>query len=72
MSSNATSAMNRPTAKIYQFPLGGRAALAGRRPALRPTTRVVREKLTKRIYLDAWYHQAAIEDSEMARFGELR
>jgi hypothetical protein len=51
------------SAKIYQFPVGGRAALGGRRygearlPADQPSAPVSDCS-------DSWYHQAAIDEAK--------
>ena len=53
------------SAKIYQFPAGGRAALGGRRYGdakadLTTAPRVNEAALCS----ESWYHQAAIEESK--------
>jgi hypothetical protein len=60
--------LNQGSAKIYQFPVGGRASLAGRRygetrsaPERAPST------VNKADCSGSWYHQAAIEESKPAR-----
>jgi len=59
------SSLNHGTAKIYQFPAGGRAALGGRR---QDDTKSATDKATPRVNETAcsgsWYHQAAIEESK--------
>jgi hypothetical protein len=59
-----TTTVHRETAKIYQFPAGGRAALiAGRGitqilevpSPVRPSTNV---------YGGSWYHEAAIQEAD--------
>ncbi|MET0409471.1 MAG: DUF2735 domain-containing protein [Hyphomicrobium sp.] len=57
----------RPTAKIYQFPRGGRASLHGARlvkqaAAIMPVGRYGRVEFGAN-----WYHEAAIQDSEGMR-----
>jgi hypothetical protein len=53
------------SAKIYQFPTGGRAALGGRRhgetslPADRRSPPV-----SETICSDSWYHQEAIDEAK--------
>jgi hypothetical protein len=55
------TSVNRPSAKIYQFPVGGRASLAlGREPSI-PTP------ATPVIYESAWYHAEAIKDTDKTR-----
>ncbi|HKS18502.1 MAG TPA: DUF2735 domain-containing protein [Bradyrhizobium sp.] len=63
------SRLNQGTAKIYQFPAGGRSALAARRlgearlaPELATTPRV-----NAPICSDSWYHEAAIRDAHPER-----
>lgn len=46
-----------PTAKIYQFPVGGRAALSSRSEPAKPT-------LDYAASGSGWYHEAAIEDAK--------
>jgi hypothetical protein len=55
--------LNQGSAKIYQFPQGGRAALAGRRYG---DTRAVTELAVSANVADcsgSWYHAAAIQDA---------
>lgn len=58
--------LNQGSATIYQFPTGGRAALAGRRygeakadPVASPANLVA--------CCDSWYHAAAIEEEKTGR-----
>ena len=58
---------NHGSAKIYQFPAGGRAALGGRRQeeakaAIDPDSPRVSEAACG----SGWYHEAAIEESKPA------
>lgn len=46
-----------PTAKIYQFPVGGRAALSSRSEPVRPTMDYAASG-------SGWYHEAAIEEAK--------
>ena len=52
------------SAKIYQFPTGGRSALAGRRygEARLPADRMSLPANTS-ICADSWYHQEAIDEA---------
>jgi hypothetical protein len=56
------------SAKIYQFPAGGRAALGGRRYG---ETKAVTEFTEPTVNLadcsGSWYHAAAIEESKPGR-----
>ncbi len=53
----------RESAKIYQFPEGGRSAMAGRRERIKP---VVADggpvRAVKIVMGKNWYHDEAIED----------
>lgn len=56
--------LNQGSAKIYQFPAGGRAALGGRRygetKPIDPYTPRVNEALCS----GSWYHEEAIRESQ--------
>lgn len=57
--------LNEGSAKIYQFPAGGRAALGGRsysetKPSIGGNTPLANEALCS----DSWYHQEAIQESQ--------
>ena len=57
--------LNNGSAKIYQFPAGGRAALGGRRYGeARIATDVASLHLSEAVYGGNWYHEAAIEESK--------
>ncbi len=60
--------LNHGSAKIYQFPAGGRAAFGGRRLE---ETRTSAEASSLRVNEAAcggsWYHQAAIDESKPVR-----
>lgn len=51
------------SATIYQFPIGGRAALGGRRYAEAKANLASGERVNEALCSDSWYHQAAIEES---------
>lgn len=53
------------TAKIYQFPAGGRAALGGRRYG--DVDLAGAPRANEALCSDSWYHQAAIEESRTGR-----
>jgi len=55
------------SAKIYQFPSGGRAALSGRRYSDAKTDLAIAPRLNEALCYDSWYHQAAIEESKPVR-----
>jgi Protein of unknown function (DUF2735) len=52
------------SAKIYQFPTGGRAALGGRRYGDAMTDLADAPRVSQALCSDSWYHQAAIEESK--------
>jgi len=60
--------LNEGSAKIYQFPAGGRAALGGRRYG---ETGAVTDLADPAVNFadcsDSWYHAAAIEESKPGR-----
>lgn len=62
------TSVNQGSAKIYQFPAGGRAALGGRRYG---ETGTVTQLATPPVNLadcsGSWYHAAAIEDANSER-----
>ncbi len=60
-----TANVQRETAKIYEFPIGGRA---GRLDAHFGLTNLEREmaELPTTVYGDGWYHDAAIAEDDTA------
>ena len=62
-----TETSHRESAKIYQFPPGGRASLGGRREATKPTANLIPAAVSKAAVGSSWYHEAAIEDADQAR-----
>jgi hypothetical protein len=58
--------LNQGSAKIYQFPAGGRAALAGRRYG-ETRTELAAPAVNLADGCDSWYHAAAIEDEKTGR-----
>ena len=59
------TSFNPGSAKIYQFPAGGRAALAGRRYEQADTaTDLASSRANAAVYSGSWYHEAAIEESK--------
>ena len=47
-----------PSAKIYQFPIGGRRGLPGYRAETKPASTEM-----SRVAITGWYHEAAIEEA---------
>ena len=61
------TSLNHGSAKIYQFPAGGRSALGGRRyEDTKTTPGLAAARTNEAAVADAWYHQAAIEESKPA------
>jgi Protein of unknown function (DUF2735) len=60
--------LNQGSAKIYQFPVGGRASVAGRRHSeTRSALEIAASQANRVDCSDSWYHQAAIEESKPER-----
>jgi len=57
--------LNEGSAKIYQFPVGGRAALAGHHHD--ETTDIASAPSGDSACSGSWYHQAAIDESKPVR-----
>jgi Protein of unknown function (DUF2735) len=61
------TSLNHGSAKIYQFPAGGRAALGGRRYSeTTPTSERESEPVYETICSGSWYHQEAIDEAKPA------
>jgi hypothetical protein len=58
-----TTNQTRETATIYQFPVGGRAGLGGRRDVLERTAPPANEVVIS----GNWYHEEAIRDADLTR-----
>lgn len=59
-----TSIANRETAKIYQFPAGGRAALRTGRPIVKPLDEMQAAVAGRAVIGGSWYHEEAIRDTD--------
>ncbi|MGZ5873263.1 MAG: DUF2735 domain-containing protein [Bradyrhizobium sp.] len=61
------SSLNQGSARIYQFPAGGRAALGGRRYD-EPKSAIEQSapRLNEAACSGSWYHEAAIQESKPA------
>lgn len=56
---------SRESARIYQFPAGGRSALGGkRRDEFKPATAQLSARVNEVACGDGWYHEAAIREAE--------
>ena len=49
------------TAKIYQFPIGGRAAAHGMRHEARANLELMAKRVSPTVCGEGWYHEAAIQ-----------
>jgi hypothetical protein len=59
------SSLNHGSAKIYQFPPGGRAALGERRhDETKPAAEQATSRMNEAACSDSWYHEAAIQESK--------
>jgi hypothetical protein len=59
------SSMNQGSARIYQFPAGGRAALGGRRyEETQAVTDIASPRVNEAACSGSWYHEAAIQESK--------
>ena len=58
------STLSEGSAKIYQFPAGGRAALAGRRYGETSVTEFAGPAANLADSSGSWYHAAAIKDAK--------
>jgi hypothetical protein len=57
--------LNHGSARIYQFPAGGRSALGGRRyEETKAVTDFASSRVSQAVYGGSWYHEAAIEESK--------
>jgi uncharacterized protein DUF2735 len=60
--------LNQGSATIYQFPVGGRASIAGRRYGeTRSALEIAASQVNKADCSGSWYHEAAIQESKPAR-----
>ena len=61
------TSLNHGSGKILQFPVGGRPALAERREETKGATDPASSRVSEIAVGDAWYHDAAIQDSKPVR-----
>ncbi len=60
--------LHRETAKIYEFPIGGRAAFnTARRLSQASVEALASARSAKVVYGGNWYHEEALEDVDPAR-----
>jgi hypothetical protein len=59
------TSLNPGSAKIYQFPAGGRAALGGRRyDEVKSADTLGNYRLNEAACSESWYHEAAIQEAK--------
>lgn len=59
------TSLNQGSAKIYQFPAGGRSALGGRRYGeSKAANDLASQPVNEANCSGSWYHQAAIEEAK--------
>lgn len=58
--------LNHGSARIYQFPAGGRAALGGRRYDEPKAIEESASHVNETICSGSWYHEVAIQESKPA------
>jgi hypothetical protein len=62
------TSLNHGSARIYQFPVGGRSALAGRTLSEAKTaTDLASSRVSEVACASSWYHEAAIQESKPVR-----
>jgi Protein of unknown function (DUF2735) len=62
------TSFNQGSARIYQFPVGGRSALVGRRhEEITTSAEQTFSRATEIAVGGAWYHDAAIQESKPVR-----
>jgi hypothetical protein len=66
MTTNSSQQSGQGSAKIYQFPVGGRQAIGNRRAEFKPVTEIDQPRVAPQTFGGAWYHEAAIQDARRA------
>jgi Protein of unknown function (DUF2735) len=61
------TSFNQGSARIYQFPVGGRSAIGGRSLNEIKTTDLASSRMSEVTIGGAWYHDAAIQESKPVR-----
>jgi hypothetical protein len=61
------TSLNHGSARIYQFPAGGRSALGGRRYGETKTNLEAASSPAETDCSSSWYHAAAIEEAKQTR-----
>jgi hypothetical protein len=58
-----SASLNQGTATIYQFPVGGRASLGGRRYGETKSVQSEAARVSDVVCTGSWYHEEAIHDA---------
>ena len=59
------TSLNQGSARIYQFPAGGRSGVSARRQGETPApAEIASQRVSPVAVGGAWYHEAAIEESK--------
>ena len=59
------TSLNHGSAKIYQFPAGGRSALGGRRyEEAKASAEAAASRVSEADCSSSWYHEAAIQEAK--------
>lgn len=61
------TSLNHGSAKIYQFPVGGRSAAAGRGRDETKAADPASSRVNEIASASGWYHEAAIQESKPVR-----
>jgi hypothetical protein len=61
------TSLNHGSAKIYQFPVGGRSALASRGRNEPNTASDLASSRVGEVAFGSWYHEAAIQEAKPVR-----
>jgi len=59
-----TSDFSQQSAKIYEFPAGGRKSVAPRRDEANRSSEPRVWRISAAVFGSAWYHEAAIQEAE--------
>jgi Protein of unknown function (DUF2735) len=61
------TSLNHGSARIYQFPVGGRSALGGRGYDQTKAVADLASSRVSEVAFGSWYHEAAIQESKPVR-----
>jgi Protein of unknown function (DUF2735) len=61
------TSLNHGSAKIYQFPVGGRSAVGRGHDETKPAADLASSRVSEVASASSWYHEAAIQESKPER-----